>query len=149
MSERRISPGLRMTRSRSRRRDAQLGSLLSTLPDDLTIHLFGWLDARQLWCFMQTCRRFHAMASEDCLWRALLALEVGEANLPSAPSEPGCWRRRFWKWQGLESCALTPVPRAPHDPLCLTPKAPTVRAGHARGSHPPQSPTAHACPKGT
>ena len=65
MSEKIFSPGLRMTRSRSRRRDAQLGSLLSTLTDDLTINIFGWLDARQLWCFMQTCRRFHAMAASS------------------------------------------------------------------------------------
>ena len=62
---------------------------------------------------MQLNRRFHKIAGEDLLWHALLAAEVGEANLPRIGAQ--AWRKRFLQWQRLDSCGCEEQEPSPDD----------------------------------
>jgi hypothetical protein len=101
------------TRGSKRSRDASLGSLLTSLSDDHLLLIFSCFDAQMLNNFCMSCHRFLEIGSEDVLWRALLAAELGETNLPCTPPPDGRggWRRRFLRWQRLDYGTLVAAPQ--------------------------------------
>ena len=78
--------------------------IIARLSDDIALQVLSFMDVHILCCMLQSCKRFHRLASEDFLWHALLKAELGESNLPPPASASGSWFRRFWQWQRLDAC---------------------------------------------
>jgi len=105
----------------TRRATARRGAIIALLSDDIALSVLAFLDVHVLWLMLQVNKRFMRLASEDMLWHALLADELGESNLPSQLSTPGGWRKRFWQWHRLDACGYD-VEQQPQ-PMAEAPKA--------------------------
>lgn len=92
------------------------GSILARVDDDIASLILSFVPAHLLCAIAQLNKRFLRLASHDSLWHTHLRRELGESSLPTCPSPPGSWRRRFWQWQRLDCCGYeeqTPQLRAP------------------------------------
>ena len=117
------------------------GTIVCRLSDDLLLHVFSFLEPRLLSLMVSLNQRMKRLASEDILWRAVLATELGESNLPTGGA-PGAWRRRFWQWHRLDSCVCEERQQT------TLAEAPPVRAAlllRPRSARPPRGATPCLC----